>query len=259
MEIGKIKTNKSLGQHWLIDQVILDQIVDLAELSKDDHVLEIGPGTGNLTLRLIKKCHVIAVEIDPKLFQMLRDLKLSNLELHNESILKFNFNNLPLNYKIVANIPYYLTSNLIRILANLKNKPTKIILLVQKEIAERLSAKAKNYSVLGVITQYYFDVFKGPFVGREAFSPAPKVDSNLVILEPKNSLPLDDFNSERLFKLIKMGFSSKRKTLFNNLKRGYKEELLINFKLLNINLKARAQELDLETWIKLYNLLSKVD
>ncbi len=254
-ETGNVKANKSLGQHWLKDPVILDKIVDLAELSKKDNVLEIGPGTGNLTLKLIKKCHVIAVEVDPVLSQMLIDLKLEDFEIYNESILKFDFSKLPKEYKIVANIPYYLTSNLIRILADLDNKPAKTILLVQKEIAERLSAGPKDYSVLGLIAQYYFNVYKGPFVRRDLFEPIPKVDSMIVILEPKKNLPLNKSDSQKLFKLIKVAFSSKRKTLQNNLKNVYKNEIPVSLEKLKLNPKIRAQELSLDIWIKLFNLL----
>ena len=253
------KADKSIGQHWLNDDNILDEIVYLADLNSSDHVLEIGPGTGNLTKKLIQKCSVMAVELDQKLYLKLKNLNLINLELINESILKFDFNIMPKQYKIVANIPYYLTSNLIRVLSSLDNKPQLIILLVQNEIATRLTAKPGQYSLLGLTAQFYFDIQEGPFVSRNAFYPIPKVDSKIIILKPKSKLLLADADSQKFFKLIKTGFASKRKTLFNNLRIVYKDQCskLLDLGSIGVDPKMRAQELSLSTWLKIFNYLEK--
>ena len=153
MQTGR-QAKKSLGQHWLFSQISLDDIVDDAKLEKEDHILEIGPGTGNLTVRMSPKVkQITAVEIDDSLINELNALKLPNFDLVHQDILKYNLNDMEPGYKIVANIPYYLTSKLIRVLSETKNKPSLVVLLVQKEIAERLSAEVGDYSILGLTAQ----------------------------------------------------------------------------------------------------------
>src|SRR5437868_3417033 len=147
--------NKALGQHWLKDEATLEAICEAADLKAADTVLEIGPGLGDLTRQLIKHARsVIAVEVDHKLATDLETtLKAGNLQVVQSDILKFDLTQMPPDYKVVANIPYYLTSNLIRVLSESTNPPTAMVLLVQKEVAERIAAEPGQMSLLGLSTQ----------------------------------------------------------------------------------------------------------
>jgi 16S rRNA (adenine1518-N6/adenine1519-N6)-dimethyltransferase len=255
---NQVAPKKSLGQHWLVDTPSLDTIVEAAELNSQDVVLEIGPGTGNLTKLLAPKVkQVIAVEIDISLLKRLNDLKISNLELISQDILTLDFSKLPEGYKIVANIPYYLTSKLIRLISETSNRPSKAVLLVQKEIAERMSASPGRLSILGLTSQYFWTVQKGELVEAYKFHPAPKVDSQFIILDKKTKLSLDPDNQIKLFKLIRIGFAAKRKTLLNNLSNGFelaKPEVIDRLKSIGIEPQIRPQNLGLDDWIKLNKL-----
>ena len=252
-----IEPKKSLGQNWLIDQKSLINIASCAELKPNDLVLEIGPGTGNLTKLLLSKVKkVIAIELDQNLIHDLEKQNLANLKLIHQDILRFNFNELKKEYKIVGNIPYYLTSHLIRILSNIKYKPTLIVLLVQKEVAFRMSATKGKHSILSLLTQFYWEVTLGGDIEKAKFYPVPKVDSKIVILKPKLKLP--DIDTNQLFRLIKIGFSSKRKTLINNLstlpnfpKEKFKKYLIDH----QMDQLIRAQAIDLDQWIDIFNFL----
>ena len=157
--MSKHTPNKSLGQHWLFDKTTLVSICDSAELEADDVVLEVGPGHGTLTTQLVKRVsRVIAVEFDEALAKKLaRAVESEKLEVNHADILEFDLSKLPKNYKVVANIPYYLTSNLIRRLLESKNPPATIVLLIQKEVAERIVARPGKMSIRSVATQYYTD------------------------------------------------------------------------------------------------------
>ncbi|HEY1645107.1 MAG TPA: 16S rRNA (adenine(1518)-N(6)/adenine(1519)-N(6))-dimethyltransferase RsmA, partial [Candidatus Saccharimonadales bacterium] len=214
---------KSLGQHWLTDDDALHSIVDMAKVSSDDFVLEIGPGKGALTKLLTKEAkQVLAIELDAKLASYLESLNIANLTVKNEDILNFNLDSLS-EYKLVANIPYYLTGKLIRKISEAKSRPSLAVLLVQKEIADRLSAEPGNLSVLGLTCQYFWQVEKGIMVTKDKFEPSPKVDSQVIRLTPKKLTLLLAQQSE-LFRLFKIGFSSKRKTILNNLAAGLRTD-----------------------------------
>lgn len=253
-----IIANKSLGQHWLVDIPTLDEIVELADIKKTDVIVEIGPGTGNLTTRLVEHAKkVIAVELDNNLVKQLIKLKISNLEIYHKDILSFDFESLPKDYKIVANIPYYLTSRLIRVISESSNPPIQAILLVQKEIADRLTAIPPNMSILTLTAQYFWEVKNEIFVPSHYFDPAPKVDSSVVSLRRRKQLPLDNNQQERLFRIIKIAFRSKRKTLLNNLSSGLnmdKNVLSVKLQKLGIAPSLRAQNLDFKEWVKLLGL-----
>ena len=252
-----LKARKSLGQHWLVDNESLESIIELANISKSDTVLEIGPGTGNLTKLLTKAANkVVGVELDNRLANHLKALNISNLEIINQNILEFNPDNLG-TYKVVANIPYYLSGQLIKYISELNNRPTLAVLLVQKEIAERLAALPGQLSILGLTCQYYWQVEKGPVILADKFSPPPKVNSQIVKLTPKDTFLTKD-KEQDLFKLIKIGFSEKRKTLANNLSRGYRLDKLAARRLiesLNLRSDCRPQTLSLDDWLKLIDLL----
>lgn len=247
---------KSLGQHWLEDEFILGSICDMAEVGPGDLVLEIGPGQGTLTKTLLERgAQVIAVEFDEELATELPSrISSDRLKVINQDILKFNLNELPKDYKVVANIPYYLTSNLIRVLSESDNPPEAMTLLVQKEVAERICAKPGEMSILSVAAQTYHDCELGPIVLAEKFFPPPKVDSQVVHMKRKLSLFLSPAERKIFFRLVKAGFSNRRKTLENSLAGGLQiskpesEKLLLDSK---INPAARAQELSLEDWFRL--------
>ena len=206
---------KSLGQHWLNDEVTLNEIAATAEVGPDDIVLEIGPGLGSLTKILVGQARrVVAVELDEKLAKDLADrLPVSNLEIVSADILKFDLTSLPPDYKVVANIPYYLTSNLIRTLSESSNPPLVMVLLVQKEVAERIAAGPGQMSLLSVSVQLYYEPRLGLKVRAELFDPPPKVDSQVVLLT-RRQLPLfPDLDTKLFFKLVKAGFSERRTKL----------------------------------------------
>jgi 16S rRNA (adenine1518-N6/adenine1519-N6)-dimethyltransferase len=173
---------KSLGQHWLRDQAALAEMCDAAEIVANDTVLEIGPGLGTLTELLTSRAKsVIAVEFDETLAQALPGVvPAENLVSEHQDILRFDLTTLPENYKIVANIPYYLTSNLIRMISESINPPQLAVLLIQKEVAERVVAAPGQMSLLSVSAQFYWESSAGRVVEAELFDPPPKVDSQIL-------------------------------------------------------------------------------
>ena len=248
---------KSLGQHWLNDEPTLQAIVDLAQLSADDTVLEIGPGLGNLTEKIIAQAKkTVAVELDEELVKKLQEkFKTPKIEIISQNILRFNLLDLPEGYKIVANIPYYLTSHLIRMLCESNRHFSRAVILVQKEIAQRITAKPGEMSILGLTTQYYCGVSTDRVVPASYFSPSPKVDSQILILDFKNKPLYSDIHTGLYFRIIKAGFSQKRKTLQNSLSGGLKlEKSVVTNKLIEANISPsfRAQNLSLDDWHRLY-------
>lgn len=253
---------KSLGQHWLRDEFILDYIVDFAEVTGQDTVLEVGPGVGTLTAHLASKAHkVIAVEFDETLAGKLADTyRGSNVTVVQEDILKFDLRKLPNPYKVVANIPYYLTSNLVRVMLESENPPSHLVLLVQKEVAERIAAKPGSMSVLSVSVQFYCDTVLGDVVGADFFTPPPKVDSQVIkmVYRPQPLFPGVD--SKVFFRLVKAGFSEKRKKLRSSLSGGLriaKPEAETLLEKAGIDPNKRAQELSLTDWYALYTAFTE--
>jgi 16S rRNA (adenine1518-N6/adenine1519-N6)-dimethyltransferase len=250
-------TNKSLGQHWLTDETSLQAMCDAVAVSSEDTVLEIGPGLGTLTKLLVKQAReVIAVEFDQKLARELRGrVTATNLEIVSQDILRFDFTNLPTNYKIVANIPYYLTSNLIRVISETSNQPAAVAILVQKEVAERVVAVPGDMSLLSVTAQFYWGATLGIKVLAELFTPPPKVDSQILILHRRPDLLFKDVEPKAFFRLVKAGFSQRRKTLLNSLSSGLhltKPDTIALLEKVAIDPKLRPQNLSLDQWHKLY-------
>ncbi len=258
-------TKKSLGQHWLNDEASLLAMCDAAELTADDVVLEIGPGLGSLTKLLVQRVKkVVAVEFDNLLAIGLPDrVKVDNLEVQSQDILSFDFTSLPPDYKVVANIPYYLTSNLIRVLSETPNSPSVAILLIQKEVAERVAAEPGDMSLLSVTAQYYWQVGLGPIVPAELFTPPPKIDSQILILLRREKLlfpELSDADARALFQLVKAGFSERRKKLRSSLSGGLhlpKTEVEEILGKAGIDHNLRAQALSITDWYALYKSLKK--
>ncbi|MEO7364242.1 MAG: 16S rRNA (adenine(1518)-N(6)/adenine(1519)-N(6))-dimethyltransferase RsmA [Candidatus Saccharimonadales bacterium] len=254
------ETNKSLGQHWLTDASALGDIVDAAQLSPVDTVVEIGPGPGTLTRLLVKQAsQVIAVEFDAKLARELPGrVTANNLRIVTQDILSFDFTAVPAPYKVVANIPYYLTSNLIRVLSESSNPPTTAVILIQKEVAQRVTAAPGAMSLLSVTAQYYWETSLGALVPAELFTPPPKVDSQVLILQHRSKPQFEDVDTKLFFQLVKAGFGQRRKTLLNSLSSGLRlDKTVITSvcELANIDPKRRAQTLDLTEWNNLYQIL----
>lgn len=248
---------KSLGQHWLTDPLSLDAMCEAAEIGPNDVVLEIGPGLGTLTERLVDRAaKVIAVEFDDKLAGELPGrINSDKLEVVQQDILGFDFTALPADYKVVANIPYYLTSNLIRVLSETTNGPSVAVLLVQKEVAERVAAEPGGMSLLSVTAQFYWQVGTGFVVPAELFTPPPKVDSQILILERRAGPLFPDVDTKQFFRLVKAGFSERRKKLRSSLSGGLhitKPEVEALLAKADIDPNLRAQALSLDDWRRLY-------
>jgi 16S rRNA (adenine1518-N6/adenine1519-N6)-dimethyltransferase len=255
-----IEPKKSLGQHWLHDIAVLGDIADAARIQPEDTILEVGPGLGTLTAELSRQArHVIAVELDGTLatglIAELTRQSVDNVSVLQADILRFDFGTLPDDYKIVANIPYYLTSHLLRILTETPSKPSVAVLLMQKEVAERVCAKPGDMSILSVAVQLMYDAQLGSVVPARLFTPPPKVDSQVLIL---NRLAEPALNSKQLMRLVKIGFASKRKKLVNNLCAGYgmaKAEAEALLGAAHIDPNIRAEGLSIAQW---QTLLGKI-
>jgi len=280
-----------LGQNFLRDKVVLDRIIQSANLSADDFVIEVGPGEGVLTKELARLAgKVIAVETDEELTKRTAtNLKFEILNLKsslNYKILNFKNKttiviadileiNLPelleqnnfTNYKVIANIPYYITSPIIRLFLEAKYPPTEMLLMVQREVAERICAKAGKLSILALSVQYYATPKLLFTVPKTAFDPIPEVDSAVIRItrhekpayaEASAGEARNKEDVKRFFRIVKAGFSAKRKTLVNNLSTSLKlEKFLVEEKLKQISISPnqRAQELSLEDWKKLVELI----
>jgi len=295
--------SKSLGQNFLIDKIALKKIVIAAKLSSEDTILEIGPGLGTLTIELAKKAKkVISVEKDKKICEVLADIlsnrNIQNIQIINQDVLDSKFQILDSKYKIVSNLPYYITSPVIRKFLEVKNPPKEMILMVQKEVAQRICAKPPKMSILAVSVQFYSLPKIISYISKKSFWPQPKVDSAIIRITPKQiserKLKLRTFAGERawcpaesgtseprtergaspgrrafrklsfreqdFFKIVKAGFSSKRKQLVNSLSSGLKIKKETAENMLNkakISPKARAETLTINNWIKLYENYSK--
>lgn len=246
-------TNKSLGQHWLKDSLILSEIADSADIQPSDTVLEIGPGLGTLTSHLLKKAQqVIAIEFDEDLASKLPgQFPGTSLEVINQDILSFDLNTLPKNYRVVANVPYYITSKIVKMLMTADNKPCMSVLLVQKEVAQRIAARPGDMSLLAIGAQVYAKASLGIEVERAFFTPPPKVDSQVVVLETRDESLIAEQHEKAFFRLVKAGFSEKRKKLRSSLAAGLMlekpevDELLLEA---GLNPESRAQELSIDDW-----------
>ena len=248
---------KSLGQHWLHDQASLQAMCAAADVQANDVILEIGPGLGSLTSLLVRRAgQVIAVELDKKLAATLPGkFPAGNLRVVSQDILQFDFTSLPAGYKLVANIPYYLTSHLIRVISETPNPPRIATLLVQKEVAERVAASPGTMSLLSITAQFYWQVSLGREVPAELFTPPPKVDSQILILKRRPKPLFPDVDTKAFFRLVKAGFAQRRKTLLNSLSAGLhleRDKVRDICQKVAIDPTRRAQTLSLDDWHTLY-------
>ncbi len=257
-----MKNNKSLGQHWLKNRAILEKIADFAVVSgaslnsekmdKNEICVEIGPGLGTLTSSLLKRFYkVIAIEFDGRLAANLpKSFPGKNLEVKNEDVLKYDFERIDSPYVIVGNIPYYITSPIIEKILKLQNKPRRIVLLIQKEVAERIVDTKET--LLSLFVKNNAKVWTGPIVPKAEFTPPPKVDSQVIILEPKQKPDVSD----EVFDLIKIGFGSPRKKLIHNLNKIKSEERIkAALALVGLDANVRAGDLTIKDWAKLKMVL----
>lgn len=270
-----ITADKSLGQNFLIDDNAIENIVKQAEVSKDDLVIEIGPGLGNLTKILLEKAKkVIAIELDNRMIEILNDRfsLYDNLEIINEDILKVDLNKLIeeekkdgdiKNARIVANLPYYITTPIIMKLLEEKINVDTITVMIQKEVADRL-CEVPGGKLTGAITYtvyYYAEAKKVLEVKSESFIPAPKVDSEVINLIIRKNPPVNVLKEKDLFKIIKYAFMQRRKTLINALSKCdlFKDKEEIKNIVLKVGLdeKVRGESLKLQDFANITNLLQK--
>jgi 16S rRNA (adenine1518-N6/adenine1519-N6)-dimethyltransferase len=219
--------NKRYGQNFLIDENIVNKIAETGEITRDDLILEIGPGIGTLTSALCKNAgKVISVEIDKKLIPVLNETlkEFENVEIIQEDILKLDIIKLLekemfCNFKIVANLPYYITTPIIMGFLEMDLDIEKMVFLIQKEVGERLCAApgTKAYGSLSIAAQFYADVEIEFLVPAQVFMPKPKVDSIVVSMKKKKEPDLIVDNRQMFFKIVKAGFNNRRKTLINSL------------------------------------------
>jgi 16S rRNA (adenine1518-N6/adenine1519-N6)-dimethyltransferase len=270
------KPKKSLGQNFLRDEQVLQKIITVAELNSEDFVIEIGPGEGVLTEQLAKHTKkVIAIELDDRLIPVLNEKfkNTANVEIVHADILNINLPELLghwvskgtpsvpisapiLNYKLVANIPYYITSPIIRLFLEQVIQPKEIILMVQKEVAKRIVATAGQMSLLSVAIQYYAEVKILFEVSKDSFFPIPKVDSAIIKITPIRKF--NKITDKKFFRVVKAGFSAKRKTLPNNLGNSLqldKKDICEKLKTLSLHENVRAQELTIVDWKKVSELI----
>lgn len=262
----QINPSRSKGQNFLINEAVYEEIINSADLKKTDEVLEVGPGLGFLTARLADKVkQVTAVELDDKLVSFLQiglsAQSVSNVKIINEDVLQFQESKLSRPYKIVANLPYNISSFFLRKFLSTNYRPELMVLLLQKEVAERIVAKPGDMSLLAVSVQYYAQAEIINIVPPRDFWPAPQVESAIIKIKPyREGLKYkDQKQTEAFFRLVKMGFSSKRKMLKNNLAAGLNLDAknlaeVLEFK--GFNPKIRAEDLSVSDWQKLFAALS---
>jgi 16S rRNA (adenine1518-N6/adenine1519-N6)-dimethyltransferase len=261
--MSNVIPKKSLGQHWLHDEATLQSICDSADVQTGDTVLEVGPGLGTLTKQLLARgAKVTAVEFDDALAaNLIQNVGTGDgLTVVHEDILKFDLTTLPTGYKVVANIPYYLTSNLIRVMSESGNPFSIAAILIQKEVAERVVAKPGQMSLLSVSAQYYCEASLGALVPAELFTPPPKVDSQVLVLHYRSEPLFEGVDTKRFFRLVKAGFSQKRKTLVNSLSGGLaisKDAAREMLGAADIAENTRAQALSLDDWYALYEVYAQ--
>lgn len=275
MEKYGIRTKKSFGQNFLTDLNVLKNIVEAANITANDNVIEIGPGIGALTEQLAQAAgEVLALEIDQDLIPVLKEVlsPYDNVKVINQDVLQANlpelikkeFKDPSRPIKVVANLPYYITSP---ILMNLLASPVEwatICVMMQKEVAQRLTAKpgTKQYGALTLAIEYQMQAKIAFDVSRKVFVPAPNVDSAIVVLTPRtNPLPVQPFDKQKLFGFIRGCFAHRRKSLWNNLQSvigkdpAVKEKMTAVLNQLDISPQIRPEKLTLEQFIELANAL----
>lgn len=269
MRTNSIFAKKMFGQNFLIDDNILEGIVESANVNEQDTVIEIGPGLGNLTHYILEKgAKVIAFEIDTDMVQILNDRfgSIDNLEIINKDILKVDMSEYLKDnkVKIIANLPYYITSPIIFKLLEYRKNIQSITIMIQKEVADRINAKphSKDYGVLTINTNYMADVEKLFNVPNTSFIPAPNVTSAVIQITPNESKEAEfGIKDEKVFKdLVKKSFSARRKKLSNSLQNSginsmAKQDIENMIEQVGLSLNCRAEEVSIEQYAKMANII----
>jgi len=274
------KPEKHLGQHFILSKKSLDLMIAVAEIKKNDTIIEIGPGLGTLTERLAETgANIIAIEKDSLMVEILKETmanykNVKIIQADARQILISDINNAIIDigyqykYKIVANLPYNAATFLIRQWLESENPPQMMVLMIQKEVARRIVAKPPHSNLLGMSVQFYADTKIIDYVKKESFWPKPKVDAAIIKITPKKN-ELAAFTGDRkqimtgnakeiFFKILKAGFSQPRKQLIGNFAKKLnipKEKIILIFKNLKISETARAENLGLDQWLLLINNL----
>ena len=261
----RFQTKKSLGQHFLNDARIATRIAAEGEIVPGETVLEIGPGTGFLTTELLTAgAKVVAVEADIRAIEELRvrfaaEIAAGRLDVHHGDIRELHFSKLGLvdhGFKVIANIPYYISGLLFRLCLDGDIQPSRVVFLVQKEVAERI-ARSKKESLLSIGVKIYSDPLYAFTVKRGSFTPSPKVDSAVVTMKNVSRERLLGLTEEAFFSVVRAGFASRRKQLYGCLRETYAAETLDTaFAALSLSRKIRGEDLTLENWVALTKLLT---
>ena len=265
-----LRAKKGLGQHFLIDDNVLEAILTAAELSPADTVIEVGPGLGLMTAELARRAGwVIAIELDNRLADILKKtLSHDNIVILNEDVIGTDpaallqgrapsFPSALRLYKVVANLPYYITSPVLRHFLEASVKPELMVVMVQKEVAKAIVAEAGQRSVLSISVQFYGKPSIVTYVPAVSFLPAPEVDSAVVKIDVYRQPPVDVDNVDSFFKLVRAGFTAARKQVANSLSQGLglpKSEILDLLEQADIDPQRRAETFTLEEWAALYKL-----
>jgi len=262
----RFKFSKSLGQNFLIDDTVLEDIIESSKITSNDFVIEIGPGVGTLTKLLLKKSKkVCAIELDSELIPILKEeLKdYNNFDIVHKDALKVDFNEIigeEENVKVVANLPYYVTTPIISKLLNGNNNISSIVIMIQKEVGERIAAKpnTKEYGALTLLVQYYCSVDIIRKVSASAFIPQPKVESMVIRLNKFENPKVSVKDKDLFFRIVRESFNMRRKTLLNSLKNiGLdKESLQKAFSSSGIDPKRRGETLSIEEFGKLSDCIN---
>ena len=255
---------KSLGQNFLTSESAVDTIIDTGDVAGNDIILEVGPGKGMLTKKLLLFAgKIIAIEKDHGLVAYLeekikKEIKDGKLDLIEQDILEYENKKLKAKgYKLIANIPYYITGQLIRKFLETKNQPERMVLMLQKEVANRIVAKDNKESILSISVKAYGEPKYIQTIKAGSFFPTPKVDSAILLVENISKKFFNKFSEEKFFGALHAGFKSKRKKLSSNLSTIYpKEKVLETFKKLKLDENTRAEDIKIEDWGKLLKILA---
>jgi 16S rRNA (adenine1518-N6/adenine1519-N6)-dimethyltransferase len=261
-----IRPNKAFGQNFLVDHDVLLHIVEAAEIHADDQVLELGAGTGVLTRELAKRAkRVVAVELEREILSLLTKTtrNYTNVEIMERNLLYVDpreiFGSDP--YKLVANLPYYITALTFRHFLESANPPRLFVVMVQYEVAQRIVAAPGDLSLLGVSVQFYGEPKIIAHVPARAFYPAPRVDSAILRIDLKDQVPLTPGERDSFFRLVQAGFSERRKQIHNSLAHGlHRKNVDVQPWLLaaNIDPSRRAETLSIEDWLRLWQKMEKI-
>lgn len=261
LKLNNLQAKKFFGQNFIVDRNIIDKIVKVSDINKNSHVLEVGPGIGSLTEALCEKAkHVVAVEIDSHMVSILKDTcgNLSNLEIIHADFLDVDVNSLcKESLTVCANLPYYVTTPILFKLFESNCTFDKIVVMVQKEVAQRFNAKkdSKQYNSLSIFVQTCFDIKIEFDVSKHVFIPKPAVDSSVVSFVKKESVNIEELRP--VFEFIKKCFAYRRKTLHNNLKEIVGKDVDISQLLIQANLSEniRSQSLSFQEFKRLYEVI----